>query len=132
MKSFSIKDHTDTLPNYGYIEVHPTAENNDDSLSLEVVTKTILEIYIGFKQTAMSNMLPQFFDVLFVDEKREVKTKFAFVINPHNSTDCSCHLTRIQVDSNILPMRDAFRDLPDDLVTSVISHALGLLMTSQE
>lgn len=132
MKSFDIKDFTDQLPNFGYIEVRLLPADGEPRLDLAKTAKTMLEIYGGFKNTAMKKMVPQFFDILITDEERIVNTKMSFNINPQNSTTASMHMLRIQVDSNSMPMVDSFRNLPDDILMSTFSHALGLLVPAQE
>lgn len=132
MKSFDIKDFTDQLPNFGYIEVRLLPADGEPRLDLAKTAKTMLEIYGGFKNTAMKKMVPQFFDVLITDEYQNVNTKFTFSINPHNSTASSFHLLRIQITNGTIPMVDAFRNLPNDQLLAMFSHALGLMIQSEE
>lgn len=132
MITFDINDFTDQLPNFGYIEVRLQPAKSDPRLDIAKAAKTMLEVYLGFKDTAMKQMIPQFFDIMITDEDRIVNTKISFNINPQNSTAVSTYMLRIQVDRNTLPMVDSFRNLPDDTLMSMFSHALGLLIPLQE
>ncbi len=129
MKTFDLMDFGDTLPNYGYLLVQLSKDTEYD---IEKTTSFVYEYFAHFRDAAKREMKPQFFDVMLLDEKKEVQAKFTISINPHNSTSVEFHLLRVQFESKGVGLIDTFRNLPVDQLMAMVSHALGLLAGSQE
>ncbi len=132
MKKFNWFDQSDVLPNFGYVELQLLPDHEKSGEDIENTTKRVFNLFNKFRSDSMRTMAPQFFDVLITDECQNVNTKFTFSINPQNSTASSFHLLRIQITNGAIPMVDAFRNLPDDQLLAMFSHALGLMIHSEE
>lgn len=130
MHTFKTNDFTDQLSNYGYIEINllPAKTKGDN---IEETIRVAFDTFTAFRNTSITTMRPQFFDILITDEVNEVNSKFSISLFPHNTLSVSTHLLRVQVDKNTLPMADSFRNLPDEEIMAMIGHALGLMELSK-